>query len=66
MSLTEDERSRLEPAETGLTQQPVIREYVTERFIQTIEKETITNKFDPILNKKTGLISPRRGTTRTI
>jgi WD40 repeat protein len=34
-------RSLLETGETGLTQQPVIMEYVTERLIQTIEREVI-------------------------
>ena len=40
-SLIFDERS-IETEDIGLTLQPVIMEYVTERFIQTIEKEMIT------------------------
>jgi len=32
-------RSLIETVDAGLTQQPVIMEYVTERFIQTIEQE---------------------------
>jgi hypothetical protein len=32
----------METVDAGLTQQPVIREYVTERFIQAIEQEIAT------------------------
>lgn len=39
-SFIEDERS-IETAYTGLTLQPVIMEYVSEKFIQTIEQEII-------------------------
>lgn len=40
-SLIEDERALAETAYTGLTLQPVIMEYVSEKFIQTIEEEII-------------------------
>jgi hypothetical protein len=36
----------IETAVIGLTQQPVIMEYVTERFIQTIEREIITGNLN--------------------
>ncbi|HBB34353.1 MAG TPA: hypothetical protein DDZ80_16510 [Cyanobacteria bacterium UBA8803] len=39
-------RSLLETLDTGLTQQPVIMEYVTERFIQTIEREITTKEIN--------------------
>jgi WD40 repeat protein len=39
-------RSLIETADTGLTQQPVIMEYVTECFIQTIEQEIITGNLN--------------------
>lgn len=39
-------RSLIETADTGLTQQPVIMEYVTEHFIQTIEREIITGNLN--------------------
>jgi WD40 repeat protein len=35
------QQSSIEPTETGLTQQPVIMEYITERLINTIEQEII-------------------------
>jgi hypothetical protein len=37
-------RSLIETGEAGLTLQPVIIEYVTERFIQTIEREITTGR----------------------
>jgi WD40 repeat protein len=40
------DRSSIESTEMGLTQQPVVMEYVTERFIQEIEREIITGKLD--------------------
>lgn len=40
------ERSLIETIETGLTQQPVIMEYVTEHFIQNIEQEIIKEEFN--------------------
>jgi WD40 repeat protein len=40
------DRSSIETTERGLTQQPVIMEYVTNRFIQQIEREIITGKLD--------------------
>ncbi len=40
------DRSSIETTERGLTQQPVVMEYVTERFIQEIEREIITRKLD--------------------
>lgn len=43
-SLTEDERSRFEAAETGLTQQPVIMEYVTERAKSSVFGSTISER----------------------
>jgi hypothetical protein len=36
------DRSLIETTDRGLTQQPVIMEYVTERFIDSIEREIIT------------------------
>ncbi|GAB4209905.1 MAG: hypothetical protein Fur006_70030 [Coleofasciculaceae cyanobacterium] len=39
-------RSLIETVDTGLTQQPVIMEYVTERFIQTIEQEITTGNLN--------------------
>ena len=41
-SLIFDERSLIDRGKGNLTLQPVIREYVTERFIQTIEREIAT------------------------
>jgi len=41
-SLIKNERSLIETGNENLTQQPVIIEYVTERFIQTIEREITT------------------------
>jgi len=41
-SLIFNERSLIETGNENLTQQPVIIEYVTERFIQTIEREITT------------------------
>jgi WD40 repeat protein len=38
------DRSSIETTERGLTQQPVIMEYVTQRFIQQIEREIITGE----------------------
>ena len=38
------DRSSIETTERGLTQQPVIMEYVTDRFIQKIEREIITGE----------------------
>jgi len=46
-------RSLIETADTGLTLQPVIMEYVTERFIQAIKREVITDELTyskPMLN----------------
>jgi hypothetical protein len=40
------ERSLIEITETGLSQQPVIMEYVTEHFIQTVEREIIEGKLN--------------------
>ena len=40
------DRSAIETTERGLTQQPVIMEYVTDRFIQQIEREIITGELD--------------------
>jgi hypothetical protein len=40
------ERSLIEPTETGLSQQPVIMEYVTEHFIQSLEREIIEGKLN--------------------
>ena len=40
------ERSFIETTEWGLTQQPVIMEYVTERFIGQLEREIITRELD--------------------
>ncbi|MBW4542896.1 MAG: AAA family ATPase [Symplocastrum torsivum CPER-KK1] len=37
-------RSLIETADTGLTLQPVIMEYVTERFIQALKREVTTNE----------------------
>ncbi|HEY9706855.1 MAG TPA: NB-ARC domain-containing protein, partial [Oculatellaceae cyanobacterium] len=45
-SLIEDERSHIETENGNLTQQPVIMEYVTERFIQTIEQEITTGNLN--------------------
>ncbi|MFB8789975.1 MAG: NB-ARC domain-containing protein [Potamolinea sp.] len=53
-SLIFDERALAETAYTGLTLQPVIMEYVSERFIQTIEQEIIN--FDLNLFKTYALI----------
>lgn len=39
-------RSFIETKEAGITQQPVIMDYVTERFIQTIEREIITGELN--------------------
>lgn len=39
-------RSLIETADTGLTQQPVIMEYVTECFIRIIEREIITGELN--------------------
>jgi WD40 repeat protein len=39
-------RSLIETVEVGLTQQPVIMEYVTERFIQAIEQEITTGNLN--------------------
>ena len=39
-------RSLIETTDTGLTLQPVIMEYVTERFIHTIEQEIITGNLN--------------------
>jgi len=46
-------RSLIETVDTGLTLQPVIMEYVTERFVQAIEREVITDELTyskPMLN----------------
>jgi NB-ARC domain len=40
------DRSAIETTELGLTQQLVIMEYVTDRFIQQIEREIIAGKLD--------------------
>jgi hypothetical protein len=40
------DRSSIETTERGLTQQPVIMEYVTNRFIDRIEREIITGKLE--------------------
>lgn len=40
------DRSAIETTERGLTQQPVIMEYVTERFIGQIEREIISGELD--------------------
>jgi WD40 repeat protein len=40
------DRSLIETTEWGLTQQPVIMEYVTNRFIDRIEREIITGELD--------------------
>ncbi len=40
------DRSLVETTKQGLTQQPVIMEYVTDRFIQQIETELITGELD--------------------
>jgi WD40 repeat protein len=40
------DRSLIETTERGLTQQPVIMEYVTERFIDRIEREIITGELE--------------------
>lgn len=40
------ERSLIETGDTGLTQQPVIMEYVTECFIRTIEQEIINRELN--------------------
>ncbi|WP_373544370.1 NB-ARC domain-containing protein [Chamaesiphon sp.] len=40
------DRSLIETTEWGLTQQPVIMEYVTERFIRQIEREIISEELD--------------------
>jgi len=45
-SLIENERSLIETGNENLTQQPVIIEYVTERFIQTIEREITTGNLN--------------------
>ncbi|MEW6497474.1 MAG: NB-ARC domain-containing protein [Cyanobacteriota bacterium] len=39
-------RSLIETVEAGLTLQPVIMEYLTERFIQAIEREVTTDNLD--------------------
>ena len=38
------DRSLIETTDRGLTQQPVVMEYVTERFIERIEREIITGE----------------------
>ena len=40
------DRSAIETTERGLTQQPVIMEYVTNRFVRQIEREIITGELD--------------------
>jgi hypothetical protein len=45
-SLIENERSLLETGNENLTQQPVIIEYVTQRFLQTIEREITTGNLN--------------------
>jgi WD40 repeat protein len=40
------DRSSIETTERGLTQQPVIMEYVTNRFIDRIEREIITGELE--------------------
>jgi WD40 repeat protein len=40
------DRSSIETTERGLTQQPVIMEYVTNRFIDRIEREIITEELE--------------------
>jgi WD40 repeat protein len=40
------DRSLMETTERGLTQQPVIMEYVTNRFIERIEREIITGELE--------------------
>jgi WD40 repeat protein len=40
------ERSLIESQETGITQQPVVMEYVTEQLIDKIEQEIISYRFD--------------------
>jgi hypothetical protein len=52
------ERSLIEITETGLSQQPVIMEYVTEHFIQNVEREIIEGKLNlfsthPLLETQT-------------
>jgi WD40 repeat protein len=39
-------RSLIEATAQGLTQQPVVMEYVTERFLDHVEKELLTQKLD--------------------
>jgi hypothetical protein len=45
-SLIENERALIETANENLTQQPVIIEYVTQRFLQTIEQEITTGNLN--------------------
>jgi hypothetical protein len=45
-SLIFNERSLIETANENLTQQPLIIEYVTERFLQTIEREITTGNLN--------------------
>jgi hypothetical protein len=45
-SLIENERSLIDTANENLTQQPVIIEYVTQRFLQTIEREITTGNLN--------------------
>jgi NB-ARC domain len=40
------DRSSIETTERGLTQQPVMMEYVTQRFIQQIEREIMTGELE--------------------
>lgn len=43
---TLQERSLIETGEVGITQQPVIMEYVTEKLVDAIAREIIENKLD--------------------
>jgi hypothetical protein len=45
-----NERSLIEPGEAGITQQPVVMEYVTEKLIDKIEQELITSSLDLFTN----------------
>jgi hypothetical protein len=51
------DRSAIETTERGLTQQPVIMEYVIDRFIQQIEREIIVGELD--LSSTYALIEPQ-------
>ncbi|PSB03968.1 WD40 repeat domain-containing protein [Merismopedia glauca] len=40
------ERSLIESGEMGITQQPVVMEYITEKFLEKVEQELITNQLE--------------------